>query len=161
MHKVIGVDPGTHQTAFVLLDEGRITAHGILKNQDMMHTLRDLPLDVTVGMEIIQSFGMAVGKEVFETCYWIGRFSATVGAFPFWPVYRTEVKLHTCQTTRAKDSNIRVAMLDRWGQPGTKHAQGPTYGLCKDEWSALAIATTVSDKLKAGGQPNVLNPFSR
>jgi hypothetical protein len=40
---------------------------------------------------------------------------------------------------RAKDSNIRQALIDRFGEPGTKKVPGLLYGIKKDEWSALAL----------------------
>ena len=52
-------------------------------------------------------------------------------------------KVHHCHSARAKDSNIRQALLDRFGGKdiavGTKADQGPLYGIKKDVWSALAI----------------------
>jgi len=53
-----------------------------------------------------------------------------------------------CGSVRAKDSNIRQALIDRVGPQGKKHSPGPTYGLAKHDWAALAIAIYVSDHLK-------------
>jgi hypothetical protein len=55
-------------------------------------------------------------------------------------VYRNAVKLHICGTPRAKDPNIRQALIDKYGAPGTKKNPGPTYGVSSHLWSALAIA---------------------
>ena len=103
-----------------------------------------------LAIEGFQSFGMPVGKEVFDTAYYIGRLmqiAEDLGSKTRM-VYRSDVKLHHCLTPRAKDANIRQAMLDRFGAQGTKKNPGKTYGISKDMWSALAIATFTADTEK-------------
>ena len=41
-------------------------------------------------------------------------------------VKRSAVKLHQCGSNRAKDANVRQALIDKMGPPGTKKAPGPT-----------------------------------
>ena len=61
-------------------------------------------------------------------------------------VYREDVKLHLCGSPRAKDANIRQALIDRWGGKaeavGTVKKPGPLYGVKSHAWSALAVAVT-------------------
>jgi hypothetical protein len=96
---------------------------------------------------------MPVGREVFETCVWIGRFVQAWGA-KHAMVYRSEVKSHLCHSAKAKDSNVRTALIDRWGGKvkaiGNKRAPGPLYGIAGDEWSALAVAVTYADTKEVG-----------
>ena len=62
------------------------------------------------------------------------------------------VMVHLCHDSRAKDTNIRQALLDlfpRAGggatpQVGTKGKPGPLYGVSSHAWPALAVAITVS-----------------
>lgn len=65
---------------------------------------------------------MAVGKEVFDTCLWIGRFTelAILQGIGVEYIYRKEEKMNICQSMKAKDSNIRQALIDRFGVVGTK-----------------------------------------
>jgi len=63
---------------------------------------------------MIASYGMPVGREVFETCLWIGRF-IECWCGPYTLVYRREVKSFLCADSRAKDSNVRQAVIDRYG----------------------------------------------
>jgi hypothetical protein len=86
---------------------------------------------------------MAVGREVFETCVWIGRFVERLGIVTL--VYRKDVKLTICGSPRAKDANVRAALIDRLGQVGTKNNPGPLYGMKSHLWSALAVAVTVME----------------
>lgn len=69
---------------------------------------------------MIASYGMPVGKEVFDTCVWIGRF---IEAFDleYEYVYRKDEKMNLCHSMKAKDSNIRQALIDRFGPVGTKN----------------------------------------
>jgi hypothetical protein len=93
---------------------------------------------------MIASYGMAVGKEVFETCVWIGRFVEVARVEPRL-VYRRDAKLHLCHSPRAKDANVRQALIDRLGPQGTKKNPGPTYGMRSHLWAALAVAVYAGD----------------
>ena len=57
-------------------------------------------------------------------------------------VYRKDVKLHLCGSPRAKDPNIRQALLDKLGPVGTKRQPGPCYGVKSHAWAALGVAVT-------------------
>jgi hypothetical protein len=139
---ILGVDPGTVKSAFVQWDtaEKKIISKGIEDNPIILGHIYDEHYDVLV-MEMIQSMGMPVGKEVFETVRWIGRFEEAAHCIGVTAqmVYRKDIKLYFCGSSRAKDGNIRQALLDLVGPQGKKIAPGPTYGVKGDEWSALAV----------------------
>ncbi len=158
---VIAIDPGYEQSAWVMFDGHRIVDHGIEVNESVRLWLAGADMRVAgrllavraVVFESVESFGMAVGREVFETVFWTGRmFEAAryhvgnnVERMP-----RKAVKLHLCQSARAQDSNIRVALLDRFGGKdaaiGRKALPGPLFGIKSHEWAALAIAVTWWDQ---------------
>ena len=73
-------------------------------------------------IEMIASYGMAVGKEVFDTCVWIGRFKQISESqdIEVEYIYRKDEKMNICHSMKAKDSNIRQALIDRFGEVGTK-----------------------------------------
>src|ERR1019366_6572924 len=106
-------------------------------------------------IEMVASYGMAVGASVFDTCVWAGRFIECWSRTGFdrdWAagrVFRREVKLHLCGSARAKDANVRQALIDRYGGKekavGRKKTPGPLYGLKSDCWSALAVAITAAE----------------
>ena len=153
---ILALDPGTTETAFVLWDGRRILDADHLPNAEIRQILIGREYDA-VACEMIASYGMAVGKEVFETCVWIGRFMETAHTDTRL-CYRRDVKLHLCHSPRAKDANVRQALLDRLGPQGTKKSQGPTYGVKSHEWAALAVAVYGWDKTfgrttKHGGPP--------
>lgn len=70
---------------------------------------------------MIASYGMPVGKEVFDTCVWIGKF-AEASKLKEEYIYRKDEKMNICHSMKAKDSNIRQALIDRFGVVGTKKA---------------------------------------
>lgn len=147
---ILAVDPGTTQTAWVYLVEGIPLSHGKWPNEDVITKLKASPLgDELLAMEMIASYGMAVGAEVFETCVWIGRFLQAYDG-PRVRVFRREVKLHLCSSPRANDASIRQAIIDRFGGKekavGNKANPGPLYGIKADEWAALAVGLTVWDR---------------
>jgi len=151
--RVLAVDPGNVRSAWVLVDcstEPRIHSFGLEPNQVVAEMLFDADVDHVV-IEMVASYGMPVGKTVFDTCVWIGRFfSAVDTSIAIHLIRRPAVKLEICGQARAKDSNIRQAMLDRWGEQGTKKNPGPTYGFKKDLWAALAVACAWIDRNSRG-----------
>jgi hypothetical protein len=143
---ILALDPGTDQTAYVVLSDHQILQHGILPNTEMIAKLRQTWFSHPdrILCEMIASYGMPVGRETFETVLWIGRFDEAVGGMEL--VYRKDIKMHLCGSARAKDGNIRQALLDKIGQQGTKKAPGATYGIKSHEWAALAVAVYGQEK---------------
>ncbi len=143
---ILAIDPGPEKSAFVLYD-GRVVAKDIVRNGYLLEAIKSEEQAGQLVVEMIASYGMPVGAEVFETCVWIGRFiEANNGDHA--KVYRKDVKLHLCGSPRAKDPNIRQALIDRFGGDnaiGTKKAPGPLYGFKADMWAALAVAVTYAD----------------
>jgi hypothetical protein len=148
MSRILAIDPGSIESAYVHYIDGKVDRCGIKQNHDILSTLPFNDADILV-VEMIASYGMPVGRSVFETCVWIGRFIQR------WPakhamIYRKNVKMFLCNSMRAKDANIRQAIIDRYPptgggktpQIGTKEKPGPLYGIKRDIWSALAVAIT-------------------
>ena len=147
--KLLAIDPGTTESAVLYWDGTSARNASIMSNEALLAWIlsNDCPHDLCC-IEMLASYGMPVGREVFETCVWIGRF------YEAWRqharneprlVYRRDVKMHHCGTARAKDGNIRQALIDKYGEPGTKKAPGRTYGLKSHLWAAFALATFVSE----------------
>lgn len=141
---VAAIDPGTRESALVLWDGFRVLHAAIYSNEDLLTRLLGHQCELLV-IEQVESYGMAVGREVFETVWWAGRFAQAWHPAPFQMVPRRTIKLHLCQSMRAKDANIRQALVDRFGEPGTKKAPGTLYGITSHKWAALALAVTVHD----------------
>lgn len=149
----LGVDPGPVETAWVLYDgPGECVIARKAYNAEAVEQIRALVTisaaqDFLIHIEMIASYGMAVGAEVFETCVWIGRLMEIQPTITD-RLTRMMVKTHICHSAKANDSNIRCALIDRFGGEtaiGKKKDPGPLYGLSGDMWAALAVAVTAAE----------------
>lgn len=148
MSRILSIDPGSDQSAWLTYEQGEPSYFAIEPNETLLGRLREWgePLLDVVVIERIESYGMAVGREVFDTVHWSGRFTEAARPIRVVQLPRRAVKMHLCASPKAKDGNIRQALIDRFGGQargiGTTKARGPLYGISKDVWSALAIAVT-------------------
>lgn len=146
--EILAIDPGNIDSAYVLVNENyEILAKGKITNEQLLEliTLTNSKVDEFV-IEKIASYGMAVGATVFDTCIWIGRFWQVSNAKTKSYVYRKDEKINLCGTMKAKDGNIRQALIDRFGEVGTKSNQGFFFGFKADIWVAYAVAVTYLDR---------------
>ena len=146
--KLIAIDPGPTESAFVEYELDAPVNFGKIPNKQLLNFLRELHGGFDwVACEQVRSYGMAVGAEVFDTVEWSGRFheASLQSGIEWLYVPRIKVKIHLCKTAKAKDGNIRQALIDRFGEKGTKKAPGVLYGFKADAWQALALAVTVAD----------------
>jgi hypothetical protein len=149
MPLLLAIDPGTEQSAWIGLDkDGMPHDFGINTNEWVKELVKKHTTE-HLAIEMIASYGMPVGKEVFETVLFIGQLMEAWGK-PCELIYRADVKMHLChQTAKVNDSVIRQALLDRFGPGkkamGTKKQPGPLYGVSKDVWAALGVAVTWYD----------------
>jgi len=161
---VFAIDPGPNESAWVLWDGSFILGRAIEKNESLLLKIRCLMWpcvpDVLAIEEIRNTYGMPAGVDLLHTVFWVGRFyeawSHTVSSPHCKAVLvpRLLVKTHLCRSARARDSNIRQALIDRFGPPGTKRKPGRTYGLKKDMWQAFGLAVYVYDRQSQQNQQN-------
>ena len=155
---LLAVDPGTTQSGWCVFDGEQVIHSGVMPNAEMLQYVKRHHFEVNgyqLAVEMVASYGMAVGKEVFETVRWIGRFQqAWYAPEAVKLVYRKDVKMHLCGSPRAKDANIRQALIDMFPatgggkipQIGTKAKPGPLYGVSSHVWAALGVAVTALGK---------------
>ena len=152
---ILAIDPGNEKSAFVII--GRDLRPIEFKKTGNDAILKRIPLlmdmygDFTLAIEMVASYGMPVGREVFETCFWAGMFWQAANVKEKRLIYRMDEKLNLCHDSRAKDANIRQALIDRFapntpnGGKGTKKAPGWFYGFSADVWQAYAVGVTYAD----------------
>lgn len=138
---VIGIDPGTTQSAYVAWDGHFIQDVGTLANPKVAKYLRSIDKQACVCIENIEPYGMNVGREVLETMFWIGRFFQiardTVGPQQVSRLPRRAAKKHLRLGPGTGDKDVRAALirtLDR--NPIEWH------NLKSHQFAALAIAVT-------------------
>lgn len=156
MTRILAIDPGNIESAYVIMDSDTYKPldFGKIPNEEMLELVYKGIYDEFV-IENIASYGMSVGRSVFDTCIWIGRFvEGAINNYvkeyemPINYILRAEEKMNLCYSMKAKDSNIRQALIDRFGEVGTKKEKGFFYGFKKDIWSAFAVGVTYLDKKK-------------
>lgn len=165
--RVFAIDPGNTESAYCIVgtEELRPLAFAKLSNEELRAIVRSLETAIVeadvVVIERVASYGMAVGRDVFETCEWVGRFAeaAIACGVPVEYVYRKDEKLHICGDVRAKDSNIRRALIDRFAAHDLKNGRGTKakpdffHGFAADVWQSYAVALTyIETRLNDGQQ---------
>lgn len=149
--KILAIDPGTTETAFTVYDGVSLLHFGKHMNEIFerggMPKMKEHGIDLVL-IEGIASYGMPVGASTFETCYFIGRLCKTCEYLDlkYKIIYRKDIKMHFCNSMKAKDGNISQALRDRFGEKGTKANPGFFFGVSADVWSSTAIAIYGHDK---------------
>lgn len=158
--KIIAIDPGNTESAYCLMDEEyKPLKFAKANNEDVQEYIISAAADKNIKavvIEMIACYGMPVGREVFETCVWIGKFMQTISDYfsgvPVLRIERPKVKLNVCNSAKAKDSNIRRALIDRFAKHDLKNGKGTKknpdffYGFKADIWAAYAVGVTYFDE---------------
>jgi hypothetical protein len=153
---IFAIDPGNTESGYALIQvpDFKLLQFGKTDNESLLKTLPDMIAGADAfAIEMVASYGMAVGKDVFETCVWIGRFIQAAQK-EHTLIYRKDEKLCLCGSLKAKDSNIRQALIDRYATHDFKSGKGVKknpdtfYGVSKDAWQAIAVGVTYYEKLK-------------
>lgn len=170
MARVLAIDPGSAQSGVVVYDpmfpRSPVCCAGVIDNDMILGCLHDKAIPAkcfslvndpppcaelvpiygpfVLAVEFPVAQGMPASNELFVTVEWIGRFREAWGG-EFVHVARPAVKLHLCGQARAKDGNVRAALIDRFG--GESALEGQTRcESCKGRKRA---------KMRDGGAPCV------
>lgn len=177
--RVLSIDPGPTKSGWCLLEDGVPKEWGWHENAKVKGDIEYRNLDQFdqrphLVIEDVGNYGMAVGRDTFETVKWMGRFDPYCRA-TFIP--RPTIKTHLCGVASAKDANVRQALIDRYGGDevavggkkcqtctgkgwrgrnhdecedcgglGLQSPKGPLHGISGHCWSALAVGVTYLDQ---------------
>ena len=156
---ILAIDPGSTESAYVVLNKVlKPIRFDKIPNNDLLQYLYDDNFAddgiEKVAIEMVACYGMPVGKEVFDTCVFIGELKEAIAntiCADVQFIYRKDEKMNLCNSMKAKDSNIRQALIDRFAQfdlkngKGTKKQKDWFYGFKADEWAAYAVGITYFD----------------
>jgi hypothetical protein len=164
--RLLAIDPGPEKSGYVVWESkvpiglGRVLMCGHEDNSIVRGFINDQQWS-SVAIEMIASYGMAVGAAVFNTCVEVGRFleRAKANKIDCRLVFRKDVKMFVCRSMKAKDGNIRQSLIDHIGPVGTKGNQGPLYGVKSHAWAALAIAVTAANDPRMPGYAGQTAPW--
>lgn len=163
---IVAIDPGNTHSAYAIIrvEDFKPLYAGKVDNRDLESMLEHderFEADRYV-IERVACYGMPVGREVFDTCEWIGRFSQIIKdyrAIKADYILRMEEKLAICHNSRANDSNIRRALIDKFATHDFKNGKGTKqnpdffYGFSADMWAAYAVGYTyIANGMKGSEQ---------
>jgi len=145
----LGIDPGNTESGYAYIREDySLVEAGKIQNKEILSHIKRV-VGTTIIVESLQSFGMPVGREIFETAYFIGRIMQICSdrGLRYYLYPRPEYAKCICGVQRVTDSVLRQALLLRFG--GDKKDE-PLYLLkgASDKRSAFAVAAYHIDKIK-------------
>ncbi len=155
--KIFAIDPGNLESGYALINmpDFSLEEFGKEENGVLIERLAEYRGKADVfAIEMVASYGMPVGKDVFETCVWIGQFVRELQGAEIRYIYRKDEKICLCFDSRAKDSNIRQALINRYAKHDFKNGKGRKnnpdvfYGVSKDAWSAIAVGVTCGEQME-------------
>jgi len=155
--RILAIDPGPRASGYVVYHEEGMDvkeySHEI-KNEELIADMsrHRQSLDLLV-IEMVGYYGMAVGRDIFETVRWIGIFQHAFGMENTILHFRKDVKLSLCNNYNASTSNLRTAILGRFPPTGggatpaigIKKQPGRLYGIKSHSMSAISLAITWRD----------------
>ena len=125
---ILAIDPGTSKSAFISLTDGQPCSYDWVDNQLLLdslygRTVGNNKVQIIVGLlagvviEDITSYGMPVGRDVFTTVRWTGRFEEACAqqGLPVTYIPRKDAMLNLCGSARGNDATLRQAIIDRHG----------------------------------------------
>jgi hypothetical protein len=179
--KLLAIDPGSTQSAYVVVDTNQGLApvwFDKIRNEELLE-LPHLTTADHIAIEQVGHYGtgMPAGKDVFDTCIWLGRYwqkaltrplaHDVVGDIPIGPpsepptidlVLRKTVVTHICGSSKAGDPHVIQALVDRFGRAehgrhgkGVKDNPGWFFGFAGDVWQCYALAVYIFDTRIAKG----------
>lgn len=146
---ILGIDQGNVESGVLSLTINplKIASKAKIPNHLVLDLIKELKNDKTLNIHLciekFKSYGMPMGQTTIDSIEWGGRFiQAFDNAAQTLSVPRKTITKHHCHSGKAKDGNVRQALIDRFEPdlPPKKRPKGFLKGISKDEWSALAIA---------------------
>jgi hypothetical protein len=147
---IYAIDPGPETSCLIVLGAEKlaISRADDIPNAMLRQQLSGMfspPDKARLVIEQVQNYGKPVGATVFETIFWSGRFAERWGG---------QEGVHWFRMSRPKVSGVLIGsaeikkmhgavvqrLIDIVGPKGTKKSPGPTYGISKHRWEALALA---------------------
>lgn len=158
---IYAIDPGPETSCLVILEASRLAISRAedFENEILRTELGKMfapPDKAILVIEQVQSYGKPVGSSVFDTVFWSGRFCERWGGYEgqhWFRMSRPKVSgvLIGSPEIKKQAGAVMQRLLDIVGPKGTKKKPGPTHGISKHKWEALALAVAfaIREKLTA------------
>lgn len=140
--KLLGIDPGTYESAYCVLEGGIPTMAAKISNEALLVLLRIEAVAPTVVIETIFPRGQAVGIETMTTQLWAGRFweAAEHRGCNVHSIDRQDVRFAICGSLDTRDSSVRQGLIDYYGGDAAAR-RGQKCLTCKGKKELTAAVT--------------------
>lgn len=148
MRTLMAIDPGCHESAYVILDvdSRRVLDYAKAPNAEVLSILRSghlyFCLDQLAVETLAGSYGQAVGIETMDTAVWVGRYIEAwecQGYPEAIRIFRKTAVTHVTGNAKASDSHVRQALIDRWGGNSVALARPVVCKECKKQRAKSAL----------------------
>lgn len=158
MKRILGIDPGSQFSAWIIYQPGMkpiFNGFGKEPNDEVckrIESTKDLweILVIEKVATYINPYAKSGGLsgDVIDTAIVIGRFQQVANYCKKESILMTRRAITTTVTGLSKcgDKEVRAALIKRFGEQGTLNNPGPCYGISSDIWSALACSAAYIDK---------------
>ena len=166
---ILGIDPGNTKSGWVLWQPG-VKVHasakddgGAMWNERLLSACRTSPSLKTIDLIVIERMVIyqADMGTIHDTIVFYGRLIEIFSqrGAEVLLVKRSDVRSHfkIPGGKGSVDAKVTAAVKQCVGEPGTKQAPGPTYGVTGHSWQALAAAITGYHKWNGQQQQNYLS----
>ena len=140
--RILGIDPGPYDSAYVIWDGETVLEKGYLANAVLLQRLSGNRYD-RMAIERVRIYTKHAGNDLSETAEWVGRFDGHKNEAMLIP--QVLVRGHICGTAAATCLAMKNALKDRFPILADKTAANPMRGANEHIWDALAVAVTAFD----------------
>ncbi len=103
--RILAIDPGNVESGYAVIEmpDFNLLDFGKVSNEELICLLESYEVHGWAGkylkfdkvaIEMVACYGMPVGKDIFETCVWIGRFTQALQGEDIKYIYRKDEKWH-------------------------------------------------------------------
>jgi hypothetical protein len=152
MPTVIGIDPGSKESAIIGWNGKKILFHAHANNSNILWEIEmTVPKadDCFMIIELPTLYqSQPMGKDIVQTVLWCGIFHHAFGMGRSTFVKRPDVVLYFTGRRNENKAAVNLAIRDRIGGKGTKKEPGPLFGITgQHKMDALAIAVMSFDQM--------------
>lgn len=118
MERILGIDPGSERSGYVLLVNGVPDEHGWVLNMQLLQRLRDGFADgAHLAVETLHPRGELASRDAFETQLWAGRYveAADQRGTQHTKIDPLDSRLAVTGRSNAKDGEVKQALIDMFG----------------------------------------------
>jgi hypothetical protein len=140
--RILGIDPGPYDSAYVIWDGETVIEKGYLANMVLLQRLTGNGYD-RMAIERVRIYVKYAGNDLSETAEWVGRFD---GKNESMLIPQVLVRGHLCGTAAATCLAMKRALQDKFPILADRTMANPMRGANEHIWDALAVAVTAYDR---------------